>query len=669
MAAIVAVALLVAAPGCTPSPGPPRVQRLPKPTGLPALRGGAAPRSTRVANYTIDARLDAARHQIVASQTLTWTNPGETPVDRLPFHLYLNAFKNDRSLFWRTSRGKMRGARASETGWGWIDIDSIEVGGVEQVGKLQRPPGVADDETVTELPLDRSIQPGESVEVRFRFTAQLPEAFARTGYKGEFHMVGQWFPKIGVRTGAPGAEQWDCAPYQANAEFFADFGTYDVTLTVPSTFVVAATGVLTGATESPGGTRILVYRAEDVHDFAWMADPYMREMRGVATVDDGVVRVSVWHRPKQAEFAARHLRAGIGAIETFSRHYVPYPWSQLTIIDPPVDVAMAVGAMEYQTLVTTAGDSVFARPGIYLPEYITIHEVGHNWFQGMLASNEAQDAWLDEGLNEWADARVIHELYGARTSAIDAFGFQAEHTAMRIALGSDLRALPSPIAAPASAFADETAYGDAVYDGALRALVTLERHVGSTKFAAAMRAYVKAFAFRHPTQRDVVTTLETELGEDLDWYFTPVFYRVGASHLKLRSASCNPAHSLRGVIGHGSDKKVIADGEAPDTGTWVCDVVVQNSGVVHVPVDIELQFRDGSTQRVHWDDRGDSGWQRFVVERSSKLAAVRIDPDGKLAIMSPIGKHYRIEGDHSAALRAAARAASWTQTLLQLVGP
>lgn len=661
---LVAVAL-----GCDSGHGPPRVQRLPQPAGLPALRGDGQPRSKRIANYVIDARLDAEKHRIVASETLTWTNSGETPVDRLPFHLYLNAFKNDQSLFWRTSGGQMRGAQASKRGWGWIDIESVIVDGVEQVGKLQRPAGHGDDETVIELPLDEPLSPGQTMAIHFRFTAQLPEAFARTGYKGEFHMVGQWFPKIGVRTGAPGAERWECAPYQANAEFFADFGTYDVTLTVPNTYAVAATGVLTAATESPGGGRMLVYRAEDVHDFAWAADPYLRELPGIAVVEGGVVHVSVWHRPEQASFAARHLQAGIAAVETFSRHYLPYPWSQLTIVDPPVDAATAVGAMEYPTLVTTSGDSVFARPGIYLPEYITIHEVGHNWFGGMLASNEAQEPWLDEGLNEWASARVLNQLYGAGKSAVNALGFQADHTALRVAVGTDLRALPSPIATAAARFADANAYGDAVYDGTLRALTTLEHYSGSTKFAAAMQTYAKAFAFRHPTARDLIATLTTQLGEDLDWFFTPTLHRVGGSQLKLRSASCQPVSARRGVFGDGPDKKMIADAEAPQAGTWTCEVVVQNSGVVHVPVDIELRFRDGSSQRVHWDDRGDRGWQRFVVERSSELVAVRIDPDEKLVVVGPVGKHYRLAGDRAASWRGAARVAYWTHTLLQLVGP
>jgi hypothetical protein len=633
------------------------------------LRGSAAARSERIANYKIDARLDPARHQVAATQTLHWTNTGQTPVSYLPFHLYLNAFKNDRSLFWRTSRGQMRGARASEGGWGWIDIESVQLDGAERVDSLRLPNDVGDDETVVELPLLQPVQPGQAIEVSFRFTAQLPEVFARTGYKGEFHMVAQWFPKIGVRTGIPGLEQWKCEAHRVTSEFFSNFGTYDVSLTVPSTYVVAATGVLTSATESPGGTRTLVYRAEDVHDFAWMADPYMREMKGVATVADGAVHVSVWYRPEQEHFALRHLRAGIGAIETFSRDYLPYPWSQMTIIDPPTDAALAAGGMEYPTLVTTGGDSVFAQPGVYVPEYTTVHEVGHSWFQGLLASNEAEEAWLDEGINEWATMRAMAQLYGTRTSGLNAFGIQADLTALRLALGSDLTELPVAIATAGSGFVDVNAYADAVYDAAMRMLTTLEREFGSKRLVAAIREYVKAFAFRHPTERDFATTLEAQFGENLDWFFAPALHQVGGVQLKIRSAGCRPAHPKRGVVGAGLQKKVLAESEAPETGSWTCEVVVQNSGAVHVPVDIALHFRDGSTQRLRWDDRGGRHWQRFEIERSSQLVAVQLDPEGKVALASPIGKRYRLIGDSAASLRAAARAASWTQTLMQLVGP
>src|SRR5262249_4542177 len=205
----------------------------------------------------------------------------------------------------------------------------------------------------------------------------VPEVFARTGYKGEFHMVAQWFPKIGVRVGPPGAERWECQPFHINNEFFADFGTYDVALTVPSTHTVAATGVLTNAVDAGGGMRTLTYHAEDVHDFAWMADPYMEVMPGQAKLaEEGTVEVRVYYRPEQRDFARRHLEAATGAIEKFSAMFVPYPWPILSVIDPPVDAASGAGGMEYPTLVTTGAawplrDSVFARPGVPLPAFVT----------------------------------------------------------------------------------------------------------------------------------------------------------------------------------------------------------------------------------------------------------------------------------------------------------
>jgi hypothetical protein len=654
---------------CGHDHGPPRVHAmLDKPDGSPALRGGGPQRSPRIANYKIDAHFDSSRHQVTATETLTWTNTGKSPVDSLPFHLYLNAFKNEASLMMRTSRGELRSAHASETAWGWIELDSVTIGGVEQLAKLKKvaPP----DETVVELPLAQPLAPDQTIEINFKFTSQLPEVFARTGFKGEFNMVAQWFPKIGVRVGSPGLEQWECQPLQADTEFFADFGTYDVTLTVPSTYQVAATGVLATATEAPGGTRTFTYRAEDVHDFAWVADPYMVEKTGTAKVDDGPpVRVKVYYRPEQEAFATRHLQAGIGAIEKFSQYFIPYPWPVMSIIDPPPDAAMGAGGMEYPTLVTTLGDSVFARPGIKIPEYVTVHEVGHNWFQGMLASNEVQEAWLDEGVNEWADAHVMNDLYGPRTSGIDAFGFQAEIVALRDVLSDDPSALPQPIATAAYAFVDSDAYAMTTYVYTMRAMLTLEHVVGSAKFLAAMKTYAKSWAFKHPTGRDLFASLSQGLEQDLGWYINPVFQQVGGMRLAIRSSACRQAHGIRGVQGDGAGKKTVTETEAPDTGTWVCEVVVENTGVVHVPVDVELRFADESTQRLHWDDRGAGTWERFTVEHSTKLVTVKLDPDGKLLLDSPLAHSYRLEGEGAASLRAGARIASWTQTLMQLAGP
>lgn len=663
---LIVLGLVGMALGCGHDLGAPRVRRLPERNKSPALRGGGAARSPRNASYKIDARLDTAHHQVTATETLTWTNTGASEVTVLPFHLYLNAFKNETTLFMRSSHGEMRNAVASDTGWGWIRVESVQIGGVELVATLHP---VGPDDTVVELPLATPLAAGATIEVAFRFTAQLPEVFARTGYAGEFHMVAQWFPKIGVRVGEPGAETWECRPFHATTEFFADFGTYDVSVTVPNTHIVAATGVLTSATDVPGGTRTLTYHAEDVHDFAWMADPYMEVMSGQAKLQHGTVDVRVYYRPEQKEFAKRHLDAAIGATEQFSAMFVPYPWSVLSIIDPPMDAAAGAGGMEYPTLVTTAGDTVFARPGLRLPEYVTIHEVGHNWFQGMLASNEATEAWLDEGVNSWADAKVMTALYGARASGIDWMGWQAEVSDLQRAIAEDPARLPSPIATAAFAFADPATYSEATYTGTLRALQTLEQTVGANRFAAAMKVYATTFAFKHPTGRDLFTTLSTELHEDLTWFFGPAFDHVGALDLAIRSASCRPAHPARGVFAQGTGTKTVTEIEAPDTGTYVCEVVITSTGTVHVPVDIELKFADGSVLDRTWDDRNGATWEAFEVERSSPLTEVWLDPAHKLAYGSPVTYHYRLDGDGAASLRGAAWIGSVTQTLLQLVGP
>lgn len=644
------------------------MKKLPTKDNVPALRGGGTPKTQRIASYKIDATLDAVRHQVTATSTLIWTNAGASAVDMLPFHLYLNAFKNESTAFWKSAHGTMRGAKAADGGWGWISIESVQIGGVEYVSKLKYPI----DETVAELPLAQPLQPGSTIEVNFKFTAQLPEVYARTGYKDDFHLIGQWFPKIGVRVGPPGAEQWQCHVFVLTTEFFADFGNYDVTLTVPATHIVAATGVLTDATEPAGGTRTLTYHAEDVHDFVWMADPHMTMtkdgyIKDYAKLKEGPpVEVRVYARKEQAEFARRHLRAAVGAIERFSDYFVPYPWPIMNIIDPPPGADGAAG-MEYPMFVTTGGDAWFTRNGVRLPEYITVHEVGHNWFQGILASNEAEEAWLDEGVNEWADAHVMRDLYGPRANGVDWLGWQADAVALRSTFRG-LDTMPVPIATAAHAFPDYSAYGNATYDGTMNALLTLEGFVGSTKFLAAMKKYAQTYAFKHPTGRDLYATLQQELG-DLGWYLAPAFHQVGGHKLELRTAHCRSHHPPRGVFGEGSQRKNVTRDDAPASGTYLCNVVVQNTGVIHVPVDIELEFQDGSTARVRWEDNGLGTWHRFELQRSSKLVEVRIDPDRKLQLANPTQYSYRLDGEGAASLRASARISSWAQTLMQLVGP
>jgi hypothetical protein len=664
LAWLVAIGALVCA--CGSDHGSPRVRALPAADGYIPVRG-QTPRSPRIANYKIDATLDVVRHHIDATQTLTWKNTGQTPVTQLPFHLYLNAFKNERSLFIRTSGGSVRGG--DWTTPGWINVTSVTVAGADLLSQWKAAPDNPEDETVYELTLPAPVQPGESVDVSMKFDAQLPEVFARTGYKGEFHLVAQWFPKIGVRTGPTGAERWECAPFHGFSEFFADFGTYDVQLTVPNTYVVAATGVLKSAIESPGGTRTFAYRAEDVHDFAWMADPYMEMTSAPVQIADGsVVEVRVWARPEQHDFAERHLEAATGAIERFSDMYLPYPWPIMTVIDPPPD-ADAAGGMEYPTFVTTGGDMLAMRPGVRIPEFTTVHEVGHNWFQGILATNETAEPWLDEGVNEWADHEIMDTMYGVRTSGVDWMGWQANFGSLANSYLADASDLPVPIASAPKTWPDLDTGAAVAYFSTTKALTTLAQVVGPKKFAAAMKAYAEQWAFKHPTGADFFATLSAELGQDLGWFVGPAFHEIGSIQLAIRDAHCVPTHPARGVFGEGAQQKIIGRDEAPDTGSFMCAIVVSNTGPVRIPVDIELKFADNSTQRIRWEDHGGQAWERFVVERSTELTEVWLDPDGRLALANPTTLRVRVHGDGSASMRASAYVGSMAQTLMQVVGP
>jgi hypothetical protein len=643
-----------------------REQPLPTPDTRPPLQRPGPP-PPAVASYRIDAALDAEKHLLAATQTLTWRNTGKEAVSALPFHLYLNAFKNDQSVFMRESRGRHRRARASRRNWGWIEVDAIRVGGADRTSAARFS---GPDETVLEVPLEKPVEPGATVEVAMTFNAQLPEVFARTGFKGDFMLVGQWFPKIGVRVIRDGRETWHCEPFHLMSEFFADFGNYDVSLTVPDTHVVAATGMLVKAIDKPDATRTLVYRAEAVHDFVWMADPLMQSIAGKATIKTGEVEVVVYFRPEQRSFAERHLAAGIGAIEQFSRLLVPYPWPRMTIIDPPADAAAGAGGMEYPTMVTTAGDSVLTPDGVRLPEMVTIHEVGHNWLQGILASNEVDEAWLDEGMNQYVDGLVMDALYGAEASAIEWGGFRANYFALQTAIDGRYGSIPDPIGQRSYEFADFAAYGVSSYGKTASTMRTLEKMVGSERFLAALRGYAEKHAFTHPTEADLVAALEAGLGTELDWFLNPALHQPGATaSLGVRSASCRQKREPQGVFGRGSERKLVESEPAADA-PHLCDVVIENLGRVAVPVEVEIVFTDGQRVRRRWDDRGvGPRWQHLQLEHPQPISEVIIDPDGHVALDDGrLRRSLRLVPETEPSARAAAHGQAWTQMAMQVLG-
>jgi len=245
----------------------------------PLSPGPGAAQSPRNASYRLKATLDEKAHRVIGQGTLTWRNLERKPCDKLVFHLYQNAFKNLASTFVFESGASLRGAEMPEHGYGAIDLSTLRLNGRDVVSSA-----VLGDTLLT-LPLATPLDPSAIAEVEFSGSVQLPKAFARSGWADTYHAVTQWFPKIGVWDCSDGeACGWRAHQYHGVTEFFADFGVYDVEIDVPRATQVGATGVLV-AERLTDDRRIVSYHAEDVHDFAFFADPAFVEIKD--SVDDG----------------------------------------------------------------------------------------------------------------------------------------------------------------------------------------------------------------------------------------------------------------------------------------------------------------------------------------------------------------------------------------------
>ncbi|MGC2058158.1 MAG: hypothetical protein WA653_07850, partial [Candidatus Sulfotelmatobacter sp.] len=335
------------------------------------------PMSQRVVHYEIDAKYDAASHTVNASEVLTYHNLTGQALDHFPFHLYQNAFQPN-STFVREA--KVAGNR--DTGYdkweakeyGSEDINSIEVVGqgdlTSRLKFIQPDDGNKDDKTVVDLPLAKPIPAGEYVQFKISFQTKFPETQARSGWKRDFVLGGQWFPKVGVWW--HGA--WNCHQYHAMTEFFADFGVYDVKLTVPQYEVVGASGVKVGEVDNSDKTKTVTYHGDDIHDFAWTASPrYKVKEDGVFQGQMGPVQMRILMQPAHWSQVGRHEKILKESLEHFESWYGPYPYKTITLVDPEPD--SAAGGMEYPTFIT--GDTSWFMPeGLHLPEVVIEHEFG-----------------------------------------------------------------------------------------------------------------------------------------------------------------------------------------------------------------------------------------------------------------------------------------------------
>ena len=648
---------------------------------------------TMAVEYEIVVTLDAEHHRVEGSQRIRWSNQKDVPTDELWWHLYLNAFANEETTFIRELGGRRlrMGRRGDDMTWGWTRITRMRLAdGTDLLPAFEfmRPDdGNSEDYSVARVRLPESVPPGGAVTVEVEFEAQLPSIIARTGFAGDFHLVGQWFPKLGVFEGAAG---WNCHQYHANSEYFADFGSYRVTINVPNGWVVGASGVEITRMEAPNdpsrGLQV-VYSADRVHDFAWTAAPSSLMEVITAEFEPGRDVPAVWLEravetlglsaaelelpptrlrlllPRsQSMLAERNLRSARLALAWYGLWYGPYQYPQLTIVVPPPSAEEA-GGMEYPTFITGFGSrllSVAPFRWLSLIETVVVHEFGHQYFYGLLASNEFEQAWLDEGLNSYAEMKCMDAVVADGLAPDLRWG--GFWTRERMALGRF--ETPFTIDQRSWEFRSSSHYFGASYGKTALALRTLEGLIGPEAFARGMRTYFDRYRFDHPTGDDLFAVLSEVAGEDLGWYFDQAFRSDAVVDWAVLRVRQREQETADGLVWNGEAWQEPSDAETAADGTgWSTDVDIGRRGDFVGPVEVELIFADGSRERRSWD--GVRRWVRWTLEGSQRLERVIVDPDGVWVLETRRRDNYWAREDSN---RVACRSLWWAAEALHWLG-
>lgn len=666
-------------------------------------RGDEATLSDRVVSYAIEASLDPKTHRIDGKQQLTWRNRSNQPVGAVFLHLYLNAFEGPGSTFFTEQRERHFGFRSempvADGEWGHIELTRVQQGRHAVPWSFVHPDGGPEsDHTVVRLDLPEAVPAGASTTLHIAFVSQLPRVVARTGYFGSFHLVGQWFPKIGVLE-LPGergatAPRWNVHEFHLHSEFHADFGLFDVRLTVPSDYRVGATGALQGAPRIADGKATWHFVQGDVIDFAWAADnryaePLVGYYEGTGSPR---VKVQVLYHPEYAHNAQPVLQATLDSLAYFSRTLGAYPYDTVTAVIPPFNADEA-GGMEYPTFFT-AESHADVTPGTlssYLLDFVTIHEFGHGYFMGLLASNEFEEPMLDEGLNEYWNSRMLRER-GAplplATRWMRALGIAPGIAQFEIErLGAKLREPADGIGANSWDRMSSASYGS-VYARTATVMHDLQAQLGSATIERAFKAYYARWKFRHPSIADLRETLAHVSGQRalVERVFAQQVYATGKVDDRITEFASDevlpePGTALRDgqhveTRAKDIEQQIAAARKAwhkahpnPAKGTgpypFRTRVLIARQGVA-VPQTLTVIFADGSSERVQFD--GQQRWQRFAWVKPVQAVSAELDPDQQHYLdLGKADDSRSLEPDPTASRRWSSDAAAVLQSLYALL--
>ena len=591
--------------------------------------------SEPIASYNMQIELDVADKKLMGQTTLTWKNTASDTIYTLFFHLYYNAFKNSESTFF-----KERGVPEilsknidNDCGWGWSNIEEFEDAQgqslVDKMRYVQPDDGNPNDQSVLQVDLITPILPGEEKVFNFKWTAKIPKTMPRTGYNKEFYFFAQWFPKIGVyepagrRYATKG--QWNCHQYHSNGEYYADFGHYNVYLSVPSDYIVAASGELMGQ-EKEGEMKTWHFTAHDVIDFTWSCSPHFEVQK------DSFEHTTIqyYSYPYKQHLKDRYFETLKFSMDYLQEHLGPYPYKTLSLVDPPIH-GIFTGGMEYPTLITSLSFEFFPE-GIRTPETLAVHEYIHQYFMQMVATHEVEDPWMDEGITTYYEGRIMDAYLGEDKSTIEFGGIKAGNKSYNRA---EFFASPyKQVASNAIKSWEYTngGYGDIVYNKAALWLQTLEGIIGKQHMDKIMSLYFKRWQFKHPCRHDfedlvnsyVVEHLANRFPDGMSWFFDQVMYGTDLCDYKVHSIQHDTPNAPRGFFEDLENCE-----PSSDTEPLVKSIIeVHRTEGIYVPLEIEIIFESGRDSLVTWFD--DSMAKTITVVDSEKVTHVQLDPKRKI---------------------------------------
>lgn len=495
-------------------------------------------------NVNIEANLNDTDHTLAGTIEMEYINHSPDQLNEIYMHLWANAFKNRRSAF---NRQKLRQGSTR-----FYFAKDSELGNYSQLDFRVDDSSVnwdflPDHPDIALLQLDKTLPPGGKIIISTPFKLKIPASFSRLGHVGQSYQMTQWYPKPAVYDN----KGWHPMPYLDMGEFYYEFGDYDVKITLPANYVVGATGVLQGDAEfafleekikwtnevlqdldtlprisifpeSSAEMKTLHYRAEDVHDFAWFADKrfYVQKSQ-VALASGRQVDTWVMFTNEEIDLWKNAINYVDRSVKFYSEHVGEYPYPQATAVQSALS---AGGGMEYP-MITVIGLSGNAQA---LDNVIT-HEVGHNWFYGILAFNERDHVWMDEGLNSYYDHRYTEQYYDSDDLEILP-DFLAKTTDIsQLELAYLFQARRNLDQAPQT-HSDEFKpinYWLGGYEKPAQFFRMTEKYLGTEEFDRIMKGFYQKWKFKHPQPEDFRDYFEKETDKDLDWLFDGMIHSNG----------------------------------------------------------------------------------------------------------------------------------------------